>query len=481
MEIIKERYYLYSNRVILGLVAGLAASCNSGKVDNKDTLARPNLVFVFADQWRAQATGYAGDINAITPNLDRLAGESVVFKTCISTCPVSSPYRASLLTGMYPLSHGIFYNDKHLADTLVTIAEIYREYGYSTGYIGKWHLNGHPRGEDRSRYRALPVQKENRQGFDYWKVMECTHNYNNSEFYDEDNIKHTWQGYDAAMQTDSAVAYIERNKGHPFILFLSWGPPHDPYQTAPDEFRKLYGEREKLHLRSNIPDSLSGEAIKDLEGYYAHIAALDTYIGKLQAAIQNAGIEKNTIFVFTSDHGDMLKSHAQDRKQKPWDESILVPFILKYPAGLKEPGIVSAPFVTEDIMPTLLGLSNINIPQQVEGEDFSGYLLGKAGAPSACGLIMCPVPFHQWSRELGGREYRGIRTERYTYVRDLNGPWLLFDNDNDPLQMKNLINLPGYAGLQKDMESELSEMLKRTHDDFREADYYMNKWGYDYD
>ena len=132
-------------------------------------------------------------------------------------------------------------------------------------------------------------------------------------------------------------------------------------------------------------------------------------------------------------------------------------------------------------MPTLLGLSNIDIPQQAEGEDFSGYLLGKAGPPSEYGLIMCPVPFHQWSRELGGKEYRGIRTERYTYVRDLSGPWLFYDNEKDPMQMNNLVDLPGYAGLQKDLDRKLNEILKKTHDDFREAGYYMDKWGYDYD
>lgn len=481
MKFKAENYFSDRSSIILGLVAGIAASCTSGKTEIKDPLVRPNLVFVFADQWRAQAIGFAGDHNAVTPNLDKLAGEAVIFTRAISTCPVSSPYRASLLTGMYPLSHGIFYNDKHLADSIVTIAEIYREEGYSTGYIGKWHLNGHPRGEDRNRFRALPVPKEDRQGFDYWKVMECTHNYNNSDFYDEENVKYTWQGYDAAIQTDSAVAYIERNKDHPFILLLSWGPPHDPYQTAPEGFRKLYGDPGRIELRSNVPDSLSDAAIKDLAGYYSHIAALDTYIGKLQAVIRDAGIEENTIFVFTSDHGDMLRSHGLERKQKPWDESILVPFILKYPARFKEPRSISAPFVTEDIMPTLLGLSNIDIPQQAEGEDFSGYLLGKAGPPSEYGLIMCPVPFHQWSRELGGKEYRGIRTERYTYVRDLNGPWLFYDNEKDPMQMNNLVDLPGYAGLQKDLDRKLNEILKKTHDDFREAGYYMDKWGYDYD
>ena len=475
--------YLYKNRnnISIGFLAGLTMSCSTAGRKTDETLSKPNLVFVFADQWRAQSTGFSGDEMARTPNLDRLAGQSVVFKTAISTCPVSSPYRASLLTGQYPLTHGIFYNDKHLPDEAQTIAEVYNDYGYRTGYIGKWHLNGHPKGEDRNRYRLLPVPEDSRQGFSYWKVLECSHNYNNSIYYDENDVKETWSGYDAAVQTDSAIAFIDRNKGGPFMLFLSWGPPHDPYQTAPAEFRKLYQDRGSIKLRPNVPDSLEDKARDDLAGYYAHIAALDSYIGKLQEAIRLAGIEDNTVFIFTSDHGDMLLSHAQERKQKPWDESVLVPFILKYPARIKESRIVSTPFVTEDIMPTILGLSNMKVPESVEGKDFSGFLLGRETIDIDGGLIMCPVPFHQWSKESGGREYRGIRTERYTYARDLNGPWLLYDNEADPYQLSNLVNLPGYVDLQKELDAKLTGLLKRTNDEFRDADFYMKKWNYDYD
>ena len=177
----------------------------------------------------------------------------------------------------------------------------------------------------------------------------------------------------------------------------------------------------------------------------------------------------------------MLLSHGKEKKQQPWDESILVPFILKYPAEFNSPKTISIPFSTPDIMPTLLGLSNLPIPEKVEGVDFSRFLLGKEKSDIKAGLIMCPVPFHQWSREKGGKEYRGIRTEKYTYVKDLNGEWLLYDNLNDPYQVNNLITNPEYKEIKISLEDELKKLLNRTNDDFKKAEYYMDKWNYAWD
>ncbi len=132
-------------------------------------MKQPNIVFVFGDQWRAQATGYAGDPNVETPNLDALTGESVNFVNALAGCPVCSPYRASLLTGQFPLTHGVFVNDVCLSEESVSLADVYSAAGYDTAYIGKWHIDGH----GRSSY----IPPERRQGFDYWKVLECTHNY----------------------------------------------------------------------------------------------------------------------------------------------------------------------------------------------------------------------------------------------------------------------------------------------------------------
>jgi len=435
---------------------------------------RPNLVFVFADQMRAQATGYAGDPNVQTPNLDRLARESVNFTHTVSGCPVCSPYRASLLTGQYPLTHGVFLNDLCLRDEAVSIAEALGEAGYDTAYIGKWHLDGH----GRSNF----IPRERRQGFDFWKVLECTHDYNNSHYYGDTNEKLTWEGYDAIAQTREAQRYLEGRRGDkPFVLFLSWGPPHNPYQTAPEEYKRLY-RAEDLVLRPNVPADHEASARRDLAGYYAHISAMDACIGDLLGTLRERGLEEDTIFVFTSDHGDMLGSQGQMRKQRPWDESILVPFLLRYPGALGREArrcdlLVSSP----DVMPTLLGLCGTPIPETVEGKDFSGYLLGGERPDVPAALIACYAPFGEWVRAGGGKEYRGVRTHRYTYVRDLEGPWLLYENEKDPYQLENLCGRPELADVQEELERQLERLLREQRDEFSRGEEYVRKWGYEVD
>ncbi len=433
----------------------------------------PNVVFVFGDQWRAQATGYAGNPNVRTPNLDRLAGESVNFANAVASCPVCSPYRASLLTGQYPLTHGVFVNDVYLRDEVVSLAEAFGECSYDTAYIGKWHVDGH----GRSNY----IPPERRQGFDYWKVLECTHNYNHSAYYEGDSDeKLYWDGYDAIAQTRDAQRYIrEHDPDRPFLLMLSWGPPHAPYHTAPEEYRAFYSA-ENIQLRPNVPQALASQAREWLAGYYAHCTALDDCVGELLRTLAEKGIADHTIFVFTSDHGDMLGSQGHQKKQRPWDESIRVPFLLRYPALLGRTGRETDVFIdAPDIMPTLLGLCELPIPESVEGLDFSGYLLGNGSPADDSVVITCPHPFGQWTRtHYGGREYRGIRTRRYTYTRTLEGPWLLYDNEKDPYQLNNLIGKPEHAQLQDQLEKKLQEKLKGMNDEFLPGMEYIRRWNY---
>jgi arylsulfatase A-like enzyme len=440
----------------------------------KSLAGRPNLVFVFADQWRVQATGYAGNKDVKTPNLDRLAKESINFSNAVSGCPVCSPYRASLMTGQYWLTHGIFYNDKPLNPKATTMGKVYRRAGYDTAYIGKWHIDGHG--------RSSFIPKERRQGFEFWRVCECTHDYNQSLYYGDTSEKQYWAGYDAIAQTREAQMYIRDHAKSPFVMFMSWGPPHDPYQTAPEKYRKMFADPSMIFLRPNVPEQLWGKAREELAGYYAHIAALDDCIGDLLETLKECRIEENTIFVFTSDHGDMLHSHGQTNKQKPWDESVRVPFLLRYPAVHGKSGrTIDMPINTPDIMPTLLGLSGIAVPESVEGADFSGVIKGTQPPDDDAALIMCPVPFHQWNYSRGGREYRGVRTRRYTYVRDLKGPWLLYDNQADPYQLKNLFDEPMYVEVRRKLDKILSQKLRETNDQFLPGPEYMAKWNYKWD
>jgi arylsulfatase A-like enzyme len=177
---------------------------------------RPNVVYVFADQWRAQAAGYAGDKDVRTSHLDRLAGESANFENAVSCCPVCSPYRASLLTGQYPLTHGVFLNDVRLRSEAVSLAEVYQRAGYQTAYIGKWHLDGNQ--------RSAFIPRERRQGFEFWKVLGCTHSYNNSFYYGDEDIRLQWDGYDAIAQTQEARQYIRARQRPRFLVLLGPRP-----------------------------------------------------------------------------------------------------------------------------------------------------------------------------------------------------------------------------------------------------------------
>ena len=435
----------------------------------------PNIVYLLADQWRAQATGYAGDPNVRTPNLDRLAKEGLCFRNAVSVCPVCTPYRAALMTGRYPTSTGMFLNDAFLPDAELCVAEVLKAAGYATAYIGKWHLDGH------GRESFIPAER--RQGWEYWKAAECDHDYNHSHYYTGDSEeKRFWDGYDAFAETKDAQQYLRdhaiETRGRPFVLVVAYGEPHFPHGTAPAEYRAMY-PAEKIKLPPNVPEAMQTRARQEAQGYYAHCTALDKCVGDLLATLTETGLEKSTIVVFTSDHGEMLGSHGcpPTMKQVPWNESAHVPFLLRYPAIRAARGrVVNTPITTPDILPTLLGLAAVAIPKTVEGEDLSKLIRRGREAGERAALYMGVAPFGP--REFA-REYRAIRTSRYTYIRDLDGPWLLFDDEEDPYQMDNLAAKPEGRALQEKLDARLRAALKRIGDDFRPARSYIEEWGYD--
>lgn len=432
----------------------------------------PNVVFVLADEWRNQSVGYNGNKDVLTPNLNKLAGRAVNFSNAISGTPVCCPYRGSLLTGQYPLTTGVFVNDVQLNPKVPSLAKVFKAAGYQTAFIGKWHLDGNG--------RTAFIPKERRQGFEYWKALECTHDYYDSYYWGNDDKKAKWEGYDAYAQTADAVQYIKNSKQQekPFFMILSWGPPHSPFPTAPEPYKNYYTAN-PFKLRPNVPEKFNKEATTETIGYYAHITALDSCIGLLQGILKETGLDENTVFVFTSDHGAMLRSHAYNHKQRPQEESINVPLLISYPALLgKKKKKTDMLINTPDLMPTLLGLCGLPIPSTVEGDDKSSILTKKRKDTTDAVLIASYHAFGQWPGTRGGKEYRGVRTKRYTYAKDLSGPWLLFDNEKDPYQMNNLVNNKEYDKLQHDMEKSLAMLLKKTNDEFLPGMAYIKKWGY---
>ena len=434
------------------------------------TKKKPNVVYILTDQWRSSAFGYAGDPNVKTPHLDNFSKESVNFRNAVSVSPVCTPHRASLFTGRYPTSTGMFLNDLYLPSEELCMAEIFKAEGYNTGYLGKWHLDGHG--------REINVAPERRQGFDYWKGLECSHDYNKMPYYDNnDPEKKYWNGYSSFALADDANTYLESHAKDkkPFLLFISIATPHFPHETAPAKYQAMY-PTESLKLQPNIPAEWEKKVREELQGYYGHCTATDEAIGKILMKLKELQLDKNTIIVFTSDHGEMMGSHghAPSAKQVAWDESIKVPFLIKYPTIGKNKGkVINAPINTPDILPSLLGLADINIPKSIEGENLAVLIKSPNPNTDRVALLMSIYPF---ATEFKYPEYRAIRTKQYSYIRTFNNTNMLFDTDKDPYQMENLFDKQGYEQLQKEMAAKLLLALKKAGDDFQPKEYYLKKW-----
>ena len=445
-------------------------------------MAYPNVVFVFADQMRAQSTGYAGNPDVRTPTLDRLAAQGVNCVNAVSGHPVCSPYRASLMTGQYPLTHGVTINDVPLETDAPALAEVFAAHGYQTAYIGKWHLYGSPDGEYGRRRAYIPP--DHRLGFEYWKAFECNHDYMASPYFEDDNPEpQMWEGYDTLAQTRDGCQYIRDRASDdaPFFLMLSWGTPHNPYDRVPERYRALFEDR-PLSLRPNVPEDQRDRATETLRGYYAHIAAIDDGVGMLLDTLEACDLADDTIFIFTSDHGDMHQSQGVRRKQVPWDESIRIPLLLRLPEAFGAEGLeIHTPINAPDVMPSLLGLCGLPIPDTVEGRNYASLIAGDEDEatvtdfePSA--FLNYPVSFAM-SRAQGLPAYRGVRTIRYTYVRTQQGPWLLYDNVEDPYQLHNLCSNPAYARIQARLEVELETWLTSLEDRFLPGSVYLKRDG----
>jgi len=436
---------------------------------------KPNIIYILTDQWRASATGYSGDPNVKTPNIDALAKGSLNFRNAVSITPVCTPYRAALMTGRYPTTTGMFFNDVHLPDEEICIAEVFGKAGYNTGYIGKWHLDGN------GRTSFIPVEK--RQGFDYWKAAECDHDYNHSHYYTGNNDeKMFWDGYDVFEQTKDAQQYIRNQSKNekPFILFVAFGTPHFPHETAPKEFLDIY-DQNNIKLPPNVPASLLDNSKKEAKGYYAHCSALDKSIGDILATIDDEGIRDNTIFIFTSDHGEMMGAHGvrPKTKQVPFGESANIPFLLRYPAVTGNTGrMVQMPINTIDIFPTLLGLAKLKVPKTCEGDDLSPLIIKHKDDLKRSVVYMNISPFTKTNFPLA---YRAIKTKQYTYIRSIQGPWFLFDDLKDPFQMNNLLTNKSFDKLSKQLDSELYKILNKNGDSFQPGSFYISKWGFQID
>jgi arylsulfatase A-like enzyme len=427
--------------------------------------SRPNLLYIFADQMRGMDMHCAGNTQLYTPNLDRLAEQGMRLTHAYANTPVCTASRAMLLTGLYPAANRVVANDLPLPTELPSLGEMFRSTGYRTGYIGKWHLDGVP----RSKWTPPGPR---RHGFEYWAAYNCSHDYYRADKYYRDlPVAIRMEGYEPEVQTNLALDFLATADERPFCLMLSWGPPHDPYPLVPEVFKDQY-DPSTITLRPNVsavhadaaPLARDWETRETIANYYAAITALDYQLGRILDFLDETGLAEDTIVVFTSDHGDMLWSHGRMKKQQPWEESIHIPFLIRWPDEIQAGTTSDALFGIIDHLPTLLSLCSIEASARLQGTDLAPTLLGAEQTPPSSLFLMDMVRMDE-SHTQSLDEWRGLRTRRYTYARWVDGrPWLLYDNENDPYQLVNLVADREYADVQSALDIELDAQIAVTGD-----------------
>ncbi len=441
--------------MLVALMLGIAPPSPAARADGGQAAParRPSILLIVPDQMRAQALGCMGNPDVRTPNIDRLAAQGVLFRNTFANTPVCCPARANILTGTYAHRNGMVANDLRLRESEGTIAEVLTEKGYRTGFIGKWHLDGGP------RLPGFIPPGPRRQGFAFWAANQCDHRHFRPTYFRDTDQPITEARFEPEVWTDRAIEFLKGAGDDPFYLTVMMGPPHDPY-GAPEKQMKLY-DPARLTMRPNWVEGVPGAGRKEIAAYYAAVTAVDEQIGRLMAALDETGRAEDTIVIVTSDHGDMLGSHGQRLKRKPFEESIRVPGIVRYPAKVKAGRTTEAMLTHVDLAPTLLALCDLPVPKEMQGTDLSGVVLGTTDRGPDSAYFQIFVPF---VGDVTPRPWRGVRTDRHMYARTQEGPWLLFDLKDDPYEQKNLANNPAYTDVKDRMEAKLVEWMKRTGD-----------------
>jgi arylsulfatase A-like enzyme len=424
---------------------------------------RPNILFVLSDQHRATDLGCYGNPNISTPRLDAFAAQGARAKVAVSNTPVCGPYRASLMTGMY--THRCAYPTNYVPFNPPgpCVAEVFKDNGYDTGYVGKWHLH-FPSGDPEVNRSDDPgagfVPLDARRGFDdCWAAYNGGHQYHEWTYYRDEPTPIHVDAYQPETQVDQALEFIRDRQatGTPWCLFLSWGPPHTPFDPPAGYAEPYTG----VALPPNVPPGRASEyAAKQLPNYYGLVESLDEAFGRLVDEIDAMGATDDTVCVYTSDHGEMLGAHGyKGNKRWPYDASLRVPFLVRYPGRIDAGSTLERSIGTPDLFPTLVELAGLTVPSGLDGRSAAHALLtGDESDRDEFAYCTMPYAYVPWPG------WRALRSARYMYAATQDGPWLLYDMESDPWETRNLVEDPAHVGLVAGFDEMLTERMTHAGD-----------------
>jgi arylsulfatase len=469
-----------------------------------------NVLFLWTDQQRPDTIGAYGNPSIRTPHLDRLAATGTLFENAYCAQPVCSPARASVLTGVYPHTHGVTSNNVPLPTALPTLAELLRPAGYACGYVGKWHL-----GREHAPQRGFE---------DFWSSTEnYGHGYADGE--PEAQAPSTYEQWlqragalppdrtpplsrpeaaalpeafgKPAFQAAECVRFLETYRDRPFLLMCNFLEPHPPVTGprdgayAPEDmvlppswYRDLEGtvplryrqqrdvERNEGHYRWLRRDDEWGW--KDLKARYWGLCTLvDHYAGLVLRRLEELGLAENTIVVYSSDHGDMMGEHRLLNKAVQYEGAVRVPLIVRVPGAA--PRRVATPVSQVGLVPMLLQALGRPVPEHLQGRNLLPLLSGDT--PRDDGLVIewngspgpPPAPAEGQALQDGGThegafDARTIRHGRWKLNVYLSAEHELYDLLRDPWELHNALYDPGNLSIVADLRERLSEWQRATAD-----------------
>jgi uncharacterized sulfatase len=433
--------------------------------------AKPNLVFIMTDDQASWGVGAYGNKDVVTPNLDQLARAGVRLRNAFVPTPVCSPSRATFLTGRYGVELGItdFLSGPEeaagfgLPPETTTWPEVLQRHGYRTGLIGKWHLG------------TQPQFHPTKHGFHHFFGFVGGFNTPMDPKIEEDGTVKQFKGPVSDLLTDNALRFVEQNRGRPFALSLHYREPHLRYGPMPEEDNAALRDRP---LTVPQREGLDPEEITTLtRGYYTAIHAVDRNVGRLLAKLDELRLADNTIVIFTSDHGYMIGHHGLHTKGNAWwlvkgmppntkrpnlfEESIRIPFFVRWPGAIPAGTETSEPFSTIDTFATVLGLMGIPLPPDVKqhGADYSPLLRGRR-------IPWRDATFGQYDLHSGALAHlRMIRTDRWKLVRHYLSYELdeLYDLQNDPHEERNLYRTRAGITTTPEAQAARAELQERLY------------------
>ncbi len=441
-----------------GAVGGLVLSNQALELAIGDNY--PNVLFILADQWRSCSFSHGANHDELvqTPNFDKLAEQSVRWSRCYSAHPLCTPNRSAIITGRFPHESGMIQNSLMLPPNERCIAQVFNEAGYTTHYIGKWHMDGEAK-------PGFVPKGWRRRGFTTFEGFNRGHFYYDSPTFTNDGVKMSSAGqytsgqYEPTFQTDLAINFIKQNRNQPFFCYLSWGPPHTPY-NPPDNF-DIYNPDDVV-FRPNVVEGNRSSLAK----YFGLCTSLDHEFGRLMKTLEDLGLDDNTLVVFTADHGDCIQSHGIAHKNHPEEESCHIPLFMRLPGRLKTNRVVDNLISSIDLMPTILSICSLEVPRTCTGKDKSAAALVRQSLQD-----LGPEDESIYAEKAG--DWRAvIMGQHKLVVESINGEQTatkLFDLTNDPYEMDNLVNQPNYADLQATLLDELNAWKQKTNDPFPAA------------